>query len=467
MIIKKKRLLYTAAFIAILCCACSNQTAPSEENEITVNDSISNTENAQEPIVTMPETDEAVNQDNTEQNTQNNQDTETADNPTASPSGENYDSVSAHITFLTKEDSDLTDDGNLLYTSHCTYPVVEIVGNESAADKINTDIQTEVDAFLADTSVREWAKEDYQRYLSYLSNEGINSEYDFSVGYNYKYNYDFDIAVTRNDSNVISFLIKISSYSGGTRGDYHSMGLNFNAKTGESIVFSELSENPEIFHSGTLAYLKKLAATDTYQSIMWEDKSIWKEDSALEQELFHDERWYLSTYGLVFFSHPCFYAGEIEFAIPYSALEEMGFQEEYSYPENLTIKLQTEEVCSFDLNGDGVKEEIQFYIDEPGRENTDVHFILNGTDYASAHEELASQFSANEYIFYWAQCFLYDINAEDDTIEIAFQMNNRENNYTPDTFLYRYQKNGLFTFLGTIAGSVTDPAFSAEKLLMH
>ena len=217
MIIKKKRLLYTAAFIAILCCACSKQTAPSEENEITVNDSIAGRKNTQDfTVITQEidkteETDEATGQDDIEQNTQNNQVAETTDSPTASQSGGNYDSVSAHITFLTKEDSDLTDDGNLLYTSHCTYPVVEIVGNESAADKINTDIQTEVDAFLADTSVREWAKEDYQRYLSYLSNEGINSEYDFSVGYNYKYNYDFDIAVTRNDSNVISFLIKISS----------------------------------------------------------------------------------------------------------------------------------------------------------------------------------------------------------------------------------------------------------------
>lgn len=431
-----KKLLYTAAtFITILCSACSIQTSPAGGNEITVNDSIADIEN-----------------------------TETTDNITASQNDENYDSVSAQITFFTKEDSDSTDDGNLLYTSHCTYPVVEMAGNENAADKINTDIQTRVDAFLADTSIREYAKEIYEDYQLYTSNAEIESENSFYGGYYY----DFDTIVTRNDSNVISFLIKISSYSGGTRGDYHCIGLNFNAKTGESIVFLELSENPEIFRSDTLAYLKKLAATDTYQSIMWEDKSIWKEDSSLEKELFHDERWYLSTYGLVFFSHPYFYAGEIEFAIPYAALEEMGFQGEYSYHENMTIKLQTEAVCSFDLNGDGVEEEIQFYIDEPGHADADVHFILNDIDYASQHEELASQFSANEYLFYWAQCFLYDMDTEDDTIEVAFQMNYREDHIlTPHTFLYRYQKNELFTFLGMIEGPVTDPAFSPEKLLLH
>ncbi len=184
--IMKKRLLYTAAtFITVLCSACSNQTSPAEENEITVNDSIVDTENAHEPIVITQETDEADKQEDTRQNTQNNQNAETTDNTTASQNDENYDSVSAQITFLT-------------------------------------------------------------------------------------------------------------------------------------------------------------------------------------------------------------------------------------------------------------------------------------------HEELASQFSANEYIFYWAQCFLYDMDTEDDTIEVAFQMNYREEHIlTPHTFLYRYQKNGLFTFLGKIEGTVTDPAFSPEKLLIH
>ncbi|MDE6750024.1 MAG: DUF3298 and DUF4163 domain-containing protein [Lachnospiraceae bacterium] len=459
--IMKKRLLYAAmALVTILCSACSNQTAPAEKSEITVNDNITNTEDAHDPTVITPETGEATEQDDTVQNTQNNQNTEITDNTIASQNDENYNSVSAQITFITEEDSESAEDGKLLYTSRCVYPVVTMEGNESATDKINADIQARVDAFLADTSIREYAKEDYQWYLS---NEAIKSEYGFAGGYYY----DFEMISTRNDSNVISFLITISSYSGGAHGGYRSTGLNYNAKTGETIVFSELSENEESFHADTLAYLKELAATNTYRSIMYDDNSMWKEEHDMEQVLFQDERWYLSTYGLVFFSHPyelgAFFAGEIEFTVPYSDLKEMGFQEKYSYHENLTIKLQTEEVCLFDLNGDGVEEEIQFYIDRPGMGDTDVHFILNGIDYVSQHEELASQFSANEYLFCWAQCFLYDMNAEDDTIEIAFQMNNwREDSNTPDTFLYRYQKNGLFTFLGMMEGTVTDPAFSAN-----
>lgn len=420
--IMKKRLLYTAVvFITILCSACSNQTASVEENKLTENNSITDTEDIQEPTVIMPEADE--------------------------------DSVSAQITFITKEDNESAEDGKLLYTSRCVYPVVAIEGNENAADKINADIQARVDTFLADTSTREFAKEDYQFYLS---NEEINSEYGFSGGY---YD-DFDTVATRNDSNVISFLITISYYSGGAHGGYYSMGLNFNAKTGDPIAFSELSENTKKFQTDTLAYLKELAATNTYRSIMWEDESVSKEESDLEQVLFHNEKWYLCTYGLVFFSYPyelgAFYAGEIAFTIPYSDLEEMGLLEEYSYHENLTIKLQTEEICSFDLNGDGAEEEIQFYIDEPGMGDTDVHFFLNGIDYASEHEELSSQLSDD----CWAQCFLYDMDTEDNTIEIAFQINHY-------TYIYRYQKNGLFTYLGKIEGTVTDPGFSPEKLLIQ
>lgn len=429
----KKRLLYTAVvFITILCSACSNQTASVEEYKLTENNSITDTEDIQESTVIIPETDE---------------------NSAASQNVENYDSVSAQITFITKEDNESAEDGKLIYTSRCVYPVVAIEGNENAADKINADIQARVDTFLADTSTREFAKEDYQFYLS---NEEINSEYGFSGGY---YD-DFDTVTTRNDSNVISFLITISYYSGGAHGGYYSMGLNFNAKTGDPIAFSELSENTEKFQTDSLAYLKELAATNTYRSIMWEDDSVSKEESDLKQVLFQNEKWYLCTYGLVFFSYPyelgAFYAGEIAFTIPYSDLEEMGFQEAYSYHENLTIKLQTEEICSFDLNGDGVEEEIQFYIDEPGMGDTDVHFFLNDIDYASEHEELSSQLSDD----CWAQCFLYDIDTEDNTIEIAFQINHY-------TFLYRYQKNGLFTYLGKIEGTVTDPGFSQEKLLIH
>ncbi|MDE6127794.1 MAG: DUF3298 and DUF4163 domain-containing protein [Lachnospiraceae bacterium] len=362
----------------------------------------------------------------------------------------NQDAARAQITFEKKEDIDSAEDGKILYTSRCVYPVVTMEGKESVAEKINAAIRVEVDTFLNDTSIRDYAEEDYRIYLA---NQELSSEYGF-----FGYYHDFDMIVTRNDCNVVSFYITVSSYMGGAHGGYYGIGLNFNAQTGERIHFSELGENAEAFHADTLAYVKMLAATDAYQSIMWED------DSDLEQILYQHERWYLSTSGLVFFSNPYelggFYAGNIEFTVPYADLKEMGFKEEYFYQENLTIKLQTEESCFFDLNGNGREEEIQFYIEKPGSANTNLHFIIDGTDYGSEHTELSGQFSDHDYIFCWTQCFLYDMDAGDDMTEIAFQMNClswEEGTASPYTFLYRYEKEGSLTYLGKMEGTVTNP----------
>lgn len=356
----------------------------------------------------------------------------------------------AQIAFETKEVIDSAEDGSILYTSLCVYPVVVMKGNESAAKKINAAIKAEVDAFLIDTSIRDYAKDDYRIYLS---NKELNSEYGFSGYY-----HNFDMMVTRNDGNVVSFYITISSYMGGAHEGYYGAGLNFNAKTGEAIAFSELGENAEVFHADTLAYVKKLAAADTYRSFMWAD------DTELEQILYQNQRWYLSTSGLVFFSNPyelgAFYAGNIEFTVPYADLKEMGFKEEYFYQENLSVKLQTEEIYFFDLNGNGQKEEIRFYIEKPGSANTNLHFIIDGIDYASEHAELSGQFMDNDYIFCWTKCFLYDIDIKDDTTEIAFEMNyarGKDGAFTPYTFLYRYEKDGTLTYLGKMEGTVTNP----------
>ena len=430
-----KKFLFTAMVsVMVLCSACTGQTAFEEENEIRSDVS---TANETEPEK-MPDT------------------------PAVSESSDNGSHAYAQITFETKKDNDVAEDGTILYTSHCVYPVVTMEENEIAAEKINAEIQTKVDAFFADTSIRELAKEDYRMYQA---DEALNSGYNFSG-----YEQDFDMIVTRNDSNVISFYITSSYYIGGPHGNSYSSGVNFNAKTGEAISFSDLGKNAEAFHADTLAYLKKIAASNTYRSIMWKDEGTLRHD--LEKILYQDERWYLSTYGLVFFSNPyelgAFYAGNIEFTVPYADLNEMGLKETYSYQENLTLKLQTEEIFSFDLNGDGNKEEIRFYIDTPGSANTSLHFIINGTDYAAQHAGLSAQFSDNAYIFCWTQCFLYDMEPDDDTTEIAFQMNYSnwgESVVIPYTFLYRYEKDGSLTYLGKTEGTVTDPALILQNIL--
>lgn len=345
----------------------------------------------------------------------------------------------AIIMYSEKRSTEAVND-RIIYTSTCTYPVVTIEDNENAAAKINADIQVIVDDFYADTSSLEWAKDGYEEY------------YNTNL-YTYTYSDSIEFSVTRADSNVISFLVTNEWYGGGTHSLYGSTGLNYDTRTGELIDFTDLSENADAFHQDTLTFHQSLAASNSYKNIMWDDYD-------LEEILYQDGRWYLSTSGLVFFSHPyelsAFYAGEIEFTIPYADLEIIGFQEKYVYEGPKTIPLQTEEICFFDLNGDGQGEKIQFYIEQPGSARTKLHFIINGTDYALQHEELASQFSDDNYMFCWAKCFLYDMDTEDYAIEIAFQMKN-EDNMIPTTFFYRYDKNGQLDYLGKAESGITNP----------
>ncbi len=353
------------------------------------------------------------------------------------------------IDFYTREQSTKNGDDAVLCTRKCIYPVVTIAGNENAADRINADIQKRIDSFDTGTSVLDDANQAYQSMR-----DSREAEFHF-----YPYFDELIFTAVRADSNVVSFLETSQYYIGGAHGMYYYSGLNYDTRTGERINFADLSANADAFRQDTLAFIHDLAATAAYQGIMWGN------DADEQQEiLYQDERWYLSTSGLVLFSNPYelgpFFAGEIEFTIPYSDLEGMDLKERYNYTGAKTIRLQTEEICCLDLNGDGREEEIQFYIDQMGNSDTDVHFIIDGTDYAVEHEELSRQFSDDHYIFSWAQCYLYDMDPTDVEIEIAFQMNYNtweDDIVTPHTFLYRYERTGELTYLGSIVGTVTDP----------
>ena len=363
---------------------------------------------------------------------------------------------SVSIDFYTDEQSTKTGDDTILCTRKCVYPVVAIEGNESAADKINADIRERVEAFRTDTSVSEIAAQDYQTIRE------NNSEFHF-----YSYSDELTFTAARADNKVISFLVTSQYYVGGAHGMDTYIGLNYDSQTGELIALADLSENAGAFEQDTLTFLQSLASTAAYQDVMWDDGI-----DDLQEILCQENKWYLSTSGLTFFGNPyelgAFYAGKIEFTVPFDDLEGIDFQEKYDYTGTETVQLQSEAVCSLDLNGDGKDEEIQFYIDEAGSAHTGVHFLIDGTDYAVEHEELSRQFSDDDYVFCWAKCFLYDVDSLDTTTEIAFQMNyiSREDYIvTPYTFFYRYEGDGILIYLGRIEGTIIDPtaAFHITK----
>ena len=303
---KKKFIYASLASAMLLCSACGTQDG-TQNSETTTN------ENA-------AESSDTVNVSATDTDTSASTDDDAADNT--------EQSISVSVDLQTEENNEAAEDGTSIYTSVITYPVVSIEGNEAAAEKINADIQTRVDAFRADTMLLDMAKEDYEYTLT------EESEYPF-LGYESV----LDFIVTRADSNVISFAVTYYEFSGGAHGNHTTIGVNYSPHTGELIDFSELADDPDSFHADTLAFNLALADNESYQERLFPETSAEEVESAL----YADEKWYLSSSGLVFISDPYmlgpYSSGDITFTIPYLDLEEMGLKEEYQYMGHPTPEL--------------------------------------------------------------------------------------------------------------------------------
>lgn len=199
-------------------------------------------------------------------------------------------------------------------------------------------------AFHNDTSVQSAAQEDYVP-----ENPGFIA-----------YNNDLSFAARRSDSNVISFEAIFYAYSGGAHGNYGTVGLNYDTRTGEHIRFAELGEDADSFLADTFAFNRALADSAPYQRQMYDLSDDFPSDEQLESVLYAGDKWFLSPSGLVFISNPYelgpYSAGAIEFTIPYHELNKMGFKKDYQYNGNLTVELQEEIPVSMDLNGDGKAE---------------------------------------------------------------------------------------------------------------
>lgn len=354
-----------------------------------------------------------------------------------------------HVTldWQTIENSDTAEDGTLLYTGTCTYPIISIKGNQAAADNINASIQGYVTAFNSDTSIQSFARENY-----------VPEDTGFIA-----YSNDLSFAARRSDSNVISFEAVFYAYSGGAHGNYSTVGLNYDTRTGEPIGFAELGENADSFRADTFAFNRALADTPAYQEKMYDGSPS---DEQLEEVLYAEDAWFLSTSGLTFISNPYalgpYAAGAIEFTIPYDELAKMGLRKEYRYDGNLMIKLLDNIPVSADLNGDENEEAILYYTEYDGSPDAKTeyvtHFLINDTDVANGINDELNQLMID---FPWSQCLLYDLNPSDNTIEFAFittEYPDDSDDALLTSHFFRYEKDGSVSFLGTMDGSVLDPA---------
>ena len=360
------------------------------------------------------------------------------------------------VTIQAPDDVELTtEDGTLYYTITCSYPVVFIDGNEAAAEKINADILSRVDAFNTGVNIQaETAKEDYE----YLIN---NDEYTPPP-----YSSDLSFTVTRADDQVISFTQNDYIYMGGAHGLPGTTGINYDTKTGELISFTELSNTPDTFRSDTLAYNQSLAQTEYYSMQLFNTDDI--TNGTLEEVLYADGMWYLSTSGLVFMSPPYalapYAAGTLKFTIPYSELEHMGFNESYTYTGRQIVHLNSYEPYSLDLNGDGNEDSIVFsneWVDTAdGGVDTLTHLTINDVDFAqTGTEDVIEALTFPEGIKY---C-IYDLDINDGYVELAaigIEYGDTELVTTSYSRLFRYMEDGSLIYLGQVTGDVSNPTFT-------
>ena len=375
----------------------------------------------------------------------------------------NVSTIEASVSVIMKTEVKplIDENGITYYTLSSTYPIISIEGNESAAEKINADIRTRIGPFLSESE----SYEIHKNWAAYLhENEPERTDTLFNEDWTYK--------VTRADDNVISFAITHYFYDGGIHGHFNTIGVNYDTNTGEQISFDDLSEDPEHFRMATLAYNKALAETEPYSNLMYPEENSSLAAGTLEDVLYSDDRWYLSAAGLVFLSNPYalgpFAAGLIEFTIPYSNLEDMGFSEAYTYTGRQIVKLLDREIYSVDLNGDGGEETAGYYCEflsssETGTDTYEqrVHLIIDDFDLGQDGDDDTRELLAD---YMYSKLVLYDLDINDDYVELVLLTGwstGAENTYYSNFF--RYTKDDSLVYLGRVKGDVTDFSVSASE----
>lgn len=461
---KREHLKKTSACTAIICAAlclgaCGANAGETPDTVYKFKNSELDGMKRQEVIDPEENPDSAEEDENQENSAENAEETDT-----------NVSNVESSVTVVIKAEDNVemtTDDGTVFYTITCSYPVVSIAGNEAAAEKINENILSQVESFhtAADESIK-FAKED----LEYWDDEGLPAPFPYSS--------DLFFTVTRADNNVISFTENGYEYMGGAHGMPYSIGMNYDTNTGELISFAELSDDPDAFRAETLAYNQALAQTEYYSQQMFNTDDI--TNGNLENTLYADGMWYLSTSGLVFMSPPYalapYAAGTLEFTIPYSELQSMGLKEQYAYTGRQIVKLRENETYSTDLNGDGTEDSVSYYgawvDDETDSYEFLTHLTINGTDFTQdGTEDVRQQLSSSGGIVGVVGVCLYDLDVNDNYVEIAVLSvnwihNEDDNNPVANYYsnFFRYTEDGSLIYLGQADGDITDPTVSAAPL---
>lgn len=452
-------LLLAASLVALSAGACgTDSTTPSGQET---------------PDTSLADNKADTDAENADENPNDTENTESAENAEESDTtvindgtGKSDESAAASpvsVTFQKTHDEIKADDGTLILTLDMSMPVVAIESAEEIAAKINTDIEAYyATASSGDDDTTEWAKSDYE-----------DSKADENGGWfpSYGYSESLTASVTRADDKVLSLELTSYSYTGGAHGNYGSIGKNYDLRTGEVIGLEALSEDYAAFHATALDYIVNQAASPAYK-----DRLFGPSKNDLDSALFEQGTWVFTQSGLSFMSDPYvlgpYASGEIYFRIPYARAHEIGLKEDYRYngnfteeryyinrydPETMEPVVDSTPDYSFDLNGDGVNEQLAFH----GNDSYQYVYYIDGKDWGKVIEEQID--GSNSYLD--TSYALYDIDPSDGLTEIAvlyteFQDGGADEGSTGSkeySCLFRYTADKELQFLEKRDGFVTRP----------
>ena len=161
----------------------------------------------------------------------------------------------------------------------------------------------------------------------------------------------------------------------------------------------------------------------------------------------------------------------------------MGFKESYAYSGRFVLKLQygetypgqdnssapnTDYTYAYDLNGNGLEDSISLYreyiANEDGIYETHPHLVINDVDFIEKDETIREPLTT--FISTWAEPVLYDLDADDDYVELMFVSGELEgDNYIYYSHFYRYTKEGTLEYAGKVKGDANDPSVDTSVLV--
>lgn len=156
-------------------------------------------------------------------------------------------------------------------------------------------------------SAYEWNKEDAEEF-------GTKQQF---IPYSYERGYE----LMRADDEVISFKSITETYLGGAHGSLVTAGENYDAKSGEKLLLSDIWTDETLFRKTCKREILALAE----QMIKTQGDIFFSDYKENVPKLIEDGLWYFSENGLVFISQEYmlqpYAAGTVEFEIAYDKLE--------------------------------------------------------------------------------------------------------------------------------------------------